>query len=98
MQAMFGLSTTKDYDLAQKQISSISELLDQAEHDISVHTKVLNVSLIHINEIQTQQKRIIQSITNVESDLTRFVNETELELTKPVNLLSLTSALSQTPD
>ena len=97
MSYLFGLIDSKTYKETQEVIQGLSNPPDEDINTINMHIHILNVTLLHMKDIKTNQNRAIEAINHISTNLA-ILNHTLQsgleEIYDVNNNLNLISAIS----
>ena len=88
-----GLIDSNTYQETQDIISNLSTMTESMREQLNIHTDILNVTLLHVEEIQSHQIKALKAIEQLEANLATF--NTSLDHIYDINnALHMISAIS----
>ena len=94
---LFGVIDAQTYQEARDIIDQLSDLTEKERDQINIHSKVLNLTAVHIDQLEANQKKAHDAILHLDDNLSVLSNAIRAEATDIFgisNALSMVSAIS----
>ena len=94
---LFGLVDSNTFHETTDVIDTLSQLSEEERETLNLHSHILNVTMLHLTNIETNQNRAIQAINHIATNLgilNRTMMQGQSELYDLNNNLNLVSAIS----
>ena len=94
---LFGVVDSATFDDAMNIVNEIKELSEQERNQLNLHGRVLNITAIHIKQLEENQKKVESAINNLDGNirtLSQSLLRGEESLFSLSNIVNMVSAVS----
>ena len=94
---LFGVATEDELQETQNVVDRLNDLSEEERNMLNVHSHILNVTLLHLDDVEANQQRTLAAIDEIQANvnyLNASLNHSKQEIYNVNNNVKLTSAVS----